>query len=273
MAQEIDFTAYLSAPAVDAAGGVALGVALLAAAPKKPPASIRRAAHALRKSTLALQSAWKLTEAAATPDRRGADHRMDVAWNAFWNRLHAYAELPSEDYPRAGHAAAREATLFGDGLAFLKLPYAREWAESERRLRMLDDKKLESELREIVGQDFIAEVRAAHAAYGDALGITEAQAAPPDVVKVQQPLRDLQAAVRSYALQVVAVADGNPDFAPAAHDALSPIDQLRATTSRSANAGTAAASAVASAAGKTPSPASPLPAVTPTSPVPQVPES
>lgn len=91
-------------------------------------------------------------------------------------------------------------------------------------------------------------------------------------MKVQQPLRDLQAAVRNYALQVLAVANDNPDFVPAARDALFPIDQARAVTSRSATAATTDASAGASAAAKPTSPAEPLPAVTPDSPVPQVPE-
>jgi hypothetical protein len=272
MAEGIDFTPYLSAPAVDVAGGVALGVALLVAVPKKPPAPVKRAAQAVRASTVALQAAWKLTEAAEPPDRRGADHRMDLAWNAFWCRLHGYAELPPETYPRAERAAALEATMFDDGLAFLKLPYAREWAESARRLRLLEDKKTASELREIVGEDFITEVQAAHAAYGVAIGITEAQTAPPDVAKVQQPLRDLQAAVRNYALQVLAVANDNPDFVSAARDALLPIDQVRATTSRPSSTSAADASAAAPAAGKTTPPTTALPAVTPDSPVPQVPE-
>jgi len=262
MSVAFDISSYLSSPVLDVAGGVALGVALLSALPAHAPAPVRRAAERLRASTLALQSAWQATrDAAEGVDRRAADHRMDVAWGAAYDRLSACAALPAGSYPRAGRAARLMGKLFPDGLSFLKLPYSHEWAESGQRLALLDDKAVSAELRDLIGDDFVQELQKAHAAYGDALGITEAQA-PPDVVRVQEPLRDLQAAVRDYALQLAAAASDQPDFAAAVPGALAPVDRAREDAARAAASGSNGAAA---------SPSPGLPAVTPDSPVPSVP--
>lgn len=280
MSAAFDISPYLSSPAVDVPGGVALGVALVTALPAHSPATVRRAAKRLRASTIALQAAWQATRKAAEGvDRRAADHRMDVAWGAAHGRLSAYAALPANDYPRAEKAARLMEKLFPEGLGFLTLPYSHEWAESGQRLALLDDKAVDAELRELVGDDFVDELDKAHAAYGDALGITEAQA-PPDVVRVQEPLRDLEAAVRDYALQIGAAAGDQPDFAAAAQAALAPIDRAREDAARAAgssgNGSTAGnGSAASTTAGGDGSRAAPpaLPAVTPDSPVPDIPDA
>lgn len=285
MANAIDMTPYLSAPIVDVAGGVALGVALLTAVPKKAPAPVLHAAKALHARTTALQKAWAASYVpnGSTINRRDADHRMDVAWSSLFGRLETYAALPADSYPRAAEAASLSSMVFPEGLRFLKLPYAREWAESHRLLALIHDKKLESKLHSLVGEDFVNEVKAAHKNYGQALSITEARPTPADVAGVQEPLRDLQAAVSDYAMQVVAAANDSPAFVESARAALGPIDQLRAAAARSASPAPAQPTAPARAAAlappappvraPTPAAANPLPPVTPMSPVPPVPDA
>lgn len=269
MSATFDISPYLNAPVVDVPGGVALGVALVSALPAHSPATVRRAAKRLRASTIALQAAWQATRSASrSVDRRAVDHRMDVAWGAAHARLSGYAALPAASYPRAGKAAHLMEKLFPDGLGFLTLPYSHEWAESSQRLALLDDKATDAELRDLVGDDFVDELEKAHAAYGEALGITEAQA-PPYVVRVQEPLRDLQSAVRDYALQLGAAAGDQPDFADAARAALAPIDRAREDAARAAASGESGSRAAAGDGSAAAPPG--LPAVTPDSPVPDVP--
>lgn len=259
-----DGAAYAAAPAVGAASGVTLGVAVLSALPVSAPAPVKRAGKRLRTSTLALQAAWRKAREVPPPpvDRRAADHRLDVAWSATDRRLGAYADLP-ETCPAAKRSAEIRHKLFPDGLSFVNLPHDQEWAESDRLLAEIKADKLESDLDQLAGPDFLKEVRAAHEAFGVAFGITKAEAPPPDVALVAGPLRDLQAEVRSYALQVSAAADDDPGFAEAARAALAPIDRARAAAARQSG------SASTGAAG--PPPAPPAPEVTPTSPIPEVP--
>lgn len=80
-------------------------------------------------------------------------------------------------------------TLFPTGLDFLKLPYAEEWAESERRLAMIKRDGLASELEALAGKPYLPAVKKAHTAYGAALGITDKKAATVDAVRVVEPLR------------------------------------------------------------------------------------
>lgn len=265
--ENLDFSRYVAAPKTGVAGGVALGVALISALPKGAPAPVRAAAQALHASTLALQTAWRKSsdgEPAPAPDAgRDADHALDVAWRATEQRLGATASLPAADFPDAARAAMLYQRLFPDGLGFLTLPWSSEWAESDKRLGLIKEDKLEADLDELAGKDFLAALRAAHAAYGKVLGITQAEDPPADVVQVQQPLHALQSAVRNYALQVVAAAGADPGFAEDARAALLPIDRVRAANARQAGSGSVSAEPAP--------PAQDVPAVGPTTPIPEVP--
>jgi hypothetical protein len=268
--QTLDASRYLTCPALDVASGVTLGVALISALPKGAPAPVRQAAKALHASTLALQLAWRgasdATPAEPSTSRRAADHALDVTWRALEQRLAAYASLPGASFPDAARAAELHARLFPDGLTFLALSYAREWAESNKRLQMVEDDKLGKSIDALAGKDFLAALEGAHAAYGVALGVTHAAPPPADVARVQEPLQNLKAAVSDYALQVVAAAKSDPSFAEKAPATLAPIDRARADNA--CQAGSAAPPPEPA-----PPPAPAAPAATQTSPIPDVPSS
>jgi hypothetical protein len=157
--------------------------------------------------------------------------QLGAAWNAVRDRLASFEALP------AGNADRKRATsihdmLFPDGLEFLKLAFAREHAESGRRIRLLDEHGLAKDLERLIGVWFVAELRATQEAYGDALGINEGSPLPAAPVFIVEPLRVLADAISGYALQMLALARHDPQRREALLAALAPIEEFRASAGR-----------------------------------------
>lgn len=236
--QDLEPTRYLRTPILDVAGGVALGIALLTAAGKDLPVAAKRAAKVLRQVVVVLQSDWAAQRnagVATEQDKRPADQRLDRVWGAVGVRLQTLAELP-HTIDQARQAAQLYARIFPDGLAFLRLPYERQWAESEQRLAQLADEELGAAVEELVGAFVLTELRAAHANYGQILGITDAKPGAAVAPNLLDQLRVVQQAMTSYALQLVAAAHAEPELVASVRRALRPLDDLRAAQARRASA-------------------------------------
>lgn len=153
-------------------------------------------------------------------------------------RISGYAMLPPGAYPISARAEALEKTFFPDGMSFLKAAMEAEWAVSEQLLKRIDDDKLASEIDAVAGPDFLTEVRAAHAAYGEVLGITKAHTVPEDVAALLEPLRALVQAIGDYAIQIVASVDRDDAASiKVAKNALLPMDRYREGAARRAAKG------------------------------------
>jgi hypothetical protein len=217
---------YYRAPQFDAATGVALGVALLSALPKNAPDDIRRCARKVRAATVVLQKTWTAEPPPRPVDKRLFDNACDNAWSCGHGRLSCYASLPVAIWPKAERAAALVALVFPEGLTFLRLPYAAQWAEQERRLAMIDAMELAPEIDELCGPEFLGEIRRTHTIYGEVLGITS----PVDkalAAKVGEPLRELQRVIGQYMRKLAVMAEDSEDSLALALRALAPIDDLR----------------------------------------------
>lgn len=233
---EFDPTPYLHAPIVDAPSALALAQALHSSSMKGATPEVKRAETKMMKARDALQSAWTAF-AAASPgaDKRPADVRLDNAWSALQRRIEAYSWLPHESHPQAKVAEEILGKLFPEGLSFLTLAYATEWAESERRLETITREKLEKRIDAIAGAEFLEELRTAHAAYGEVLGITKAAKHAP-AVNVAEPLAALRRAIAQYTLKVAALAE-DADSIERVRASLAPVDaQREAATRRGATA-------------------------------------
>jgi hypothetical protein len=230
--QPLDLSLYVTAPRLSVPAAVSLGIALLTAAPKPSPQTVRRAATRLRESVLALQHDWRRQLGAGLGSLvapRVADSRVDRAMRAMSMRLEALTLLSPSAGPDVEAAQSAYQRLFSEGLRFLTLPYAQQWAHCDRLLSTLDDdEQLAADVEHLVGETTLAEVRAAQAAYGDALGITTARETT-DAVSLAEPLDAVRNAIIGYALQVVAMQNDDPSRIPAARKALAPIDELRAS--------------------------------------------
>lgn len=258
MSDTFDVTLYTRAPLLNVASAIGLGASLLAALPKKPEAKVHKAAKRLRNALVTLQTAWGDNEKVAKKeDPRPADQALDNGWGSVFARLETYARLPAERHPKAMRAGELLGTLFPTGLTFLTLPYAEEWAESNKRLDRIAADGLDKELDLFVGKEFLAEVRTAHTRYGDMIGATRPRAAAADPAQLAEPLRRVAEAVVHYATQVVATYDPDePATAGNVRASLAPIDELRsAQAARRMPAGASGSQA--------PSPAMTLPALPP----------
>lgn len=257
MAEDFDAAPYVRPPILDVASGVALGVALISAMPKPAPDNVHAAAKKVRKDTVALQVAWGKSGAVVAPDRRKSDMRIDNAWAILLDRLVCYSLLPAAMYPRAARARELLDTISPHDREWLKLVYEAEWAESTKRLDRIEKDGLAKDINELAGPEFLAEVKAAHAEYGVALGVTTPAHVAVEV-NLAEPLRSLSRAIARYGIAVAGMAGDDAASIAVVRKALRPIDSLREGQARRARAGGAAE-------------ATPLEApASPTTPIPEV---
>jgi hypothetical protein len=248
---DFDWQPYTRTPILDVPSAVALGHALLSAVPKPAPDAVKSTARNMRRDVGALQKAWASQPADKREDPRPLDTRFDGAWSALRDRLSAATSLTAEDHSTdAERAAELLQSLFPTGADFLKLPYAKQWAESDKRIRIVRDQGLQPDIERLAGAAYWKQVETLHQAYGDVLGITRDRQPAPAPTNLLDPLRDAQRSIGNYVLQVAAAASHDASFAPRAERALAPVDAMRDASARRA------------------SPAPSVPPVTPTTPLP-----
>jgi hypothetical protein len=230
--QQLDPVPYLRFPRLDVTGALGLAKILLRRVPKSPSPPVRRAAAHVESSVDELKAKWKEQSAplVAKRDVRPLIRRLGSAWSAIRVRLTAYEAEPESSADR-NRAKAIHDVLFPDGLEFTLASFTDQHTESEHRIELVDERGLAKDLGRLVGENFVATLRSAHQALGDALGISKTLM-PSVPVALNEPLRALGEAIRRYALQLLAVASDNPDKRDEVLVALSPIDEFRASIGR-----------------------------------------
>lgn len=231
-------TDYARSPRTNAIQAVALALSLLRRAPRDAPAAVRKAAKRLRDAVTELQSRRRARRNAPAKkaDPRVINTALDTAWGALRDALAAVARLPRERYPASAEAQRLIDLLFPEALAFLKLEYNAVWVESDEALRAMREYDTAAALAPLVHADLVAEVARAHKAFGDAVGMTaEVERAP--AVDVAEALTRVQAAITSYAVQVVAAAEeADEETVTQYRHALAPITEQRAKARKGAKA-------------------------------------
>jgi hypothetical protein len=233
MPSAFDWSTYFRTPRLSAPGAIALGKMLREAKPKALPPLAERASRQLDEAVRALELSWWEAErkGGSKRDARPYDRRLDNLWAALYARLRALLALPEGAHERERAQALLEA-VFAGGLGFLKLPYLAEHSESQRRLALIESEGVAGEMRELAGAALIEALRAAHDEYGRVLGITAVIEAPALSLRVSELLREMQAALRAYTLQLAAYAAAGDEAFEAVRTALEPIDALRARARR-----------------------------------------
>lgn len=226
---DLDPALFVQPPVFDVPGGIALGTALLRTIDGTLPTTVQQAAERLETAVLVLERRWdeqRDTQDRPDIDARTADLRLDHAWVAVGRRLEVLLDLPGH-LPQAEQAATLYRHLFPDDLLFLNLPFRRQWAHSERRLRMIDEQNLRPQLEPLVGGFVLDELREAHEEYGRVLGIDDPKAALATPARVAEGLRELRDAIAGYGLQLLAVAHADPERAQGVRASLVPIANVR----------------------------------------------
>jgi hypothetical protein len=221
----------ISLPRLTAAGATALGEKLLTAAKAHQTNLTSGVAKVLGQLTQAHAGLKKALSDQVPPsvpqgpesDAPACDRRVDACWSGLLDFLTAYSKLP--DVPQAAEAASLKANIYPDGLKFLLLTYELEWAEGESRLSRIQAQGLDQRITALGGGLFLQALSAAHDAYGKALGLTQAPAAPaPEPPSVREALDAFAATLRKYVTKVMgAVDDDEPATQALADDLLAPL--------------------------------------------------
>lgn len=239
---DFDPTRYARLPRFDVVAGIALSrqlVSTLDALTPEEAQPLRRAANRLRYEAEALQQVWlQQQDAGATPEPAPVDQMADTAWRLLYERLLAYASLPSEQHPEAVRAAEIVSTVFPDGLAFLSLDYISQWREADERLQRIARCGLAGDIHRLAGTAFLVEVERCHRLYRRAIGEEAShESTSPMLTPISQPLRQMTQALLSLCAQLVALYfEGDGQQRKLARFALRPVDEFRAAVLQKARA-------------------------------------
>jgi hypothetical protein len=183
---------------------------------------------------------------------------MDGATSALHQRLMAYASLPPDVFPRARDAMDLAKQLFPNGLSFLRLPYAEEWAEIGQLLKRIDDGSLGGAIDRLCGPEFLENLRGRYEEYGVALGITRPTGPAAATTPLAEPLRALARSIGNFTVHAAACAEDLTEEEAAA--LFRPVEAHRAAAAARRSRGETNGS---DEPGPSPDPAEPLPDVPP----------
>ncbi|HWB75744.1 MAG TPA: hypothetical protein VG755_12340 [Nannocystaceae bacterium] len=235
MTARLELLSYTRLPKLGVGSALSLAKILLRRAPRRSSHAVRQAASDVEQAVAKLEAEWaeQIARRART-DLRPLGRRLDATWGAIRDRLLNYTVFP-DDSPERARAIAIHDLLFPDGLAFLKLAFMYEHAESERRIQLIDARGLAKDLARLVGAGFVEALRATHRAYGEALGIIKTTPVLSPI-QLAERLRALVDAMSDYALQLIALARHDAAIRETVDVALAPIDEFRVAAARHAAA-------------------------------------
>ena len=200
--RKFDAQSMVVLPALDARRAVALVEAVLTRVREEEVnVEIGAAVRELEGALAGLREAMRarIGEAVSEEDRRAAHRVAAAAWRGARRFVQSWAGRSEED-AKSRLARQVEAGLFQDGLPFLKSNYPSAWAEADERLRWLEDAELDGAFGRLGGAEFLRELRVAHKAYGEVLGMS-----------IREPLDGLVGKVREYVLLVAADGQASAD--------------------------------------------------------------
>ena len=234
--EPFDPALYTRAPVLTIASAISLGKSLVAACPKGMPASVKKSCKQLENKCVAAQSAWADRQrelgVVSEEDSRALDVATDNVWGALRMRLHAYAVLPAERFPRAPRAGELIVVLFGEDMPFLQAKYPIQFETMDTILKRVDEDKLAKEIDELAGPEFLDQIRHLHPRYS-AMVRAMIQRDDRSGHNLLDHVRDMQRAIVNYATKVCAtVEDDEPETVEAARKALRAIETFRMTGAR-----------------------------------------
>jgi hypothetical protein len=220
-------------PRFDAASAVALGERLLqeaaeAEAPRGLPPTIQRARASLSEAYATLievERAYRAARGGESEAMADADVVIDRSWSALFNWLLGFSQLP-EGVAEADEARALLRELYPDGLDFILLPYELEWGQSDQRLARITsaEETLGERIRKLGGGAFITALSAAHAQYGEVLGLSPSSQQGNELPNLREALEGFSSALRVYALKVTAFVEiDEPETAALSKKLLAPL--------------------------------------------------
>lgn len=227
----IEFIDFIRPPRLSTEAGILLAIRLLNSKPVDLDEAEKRALRSVRETVLETQRVGKARARLRPENLQDEDERFDERWGAVYTQLEGWARL--ENDPRGELARALLATLFPDGLMFLTRSYGDEWVQSQERLQRIEEEGLEEDLVSLVHPELLREVRTAHEALGEGLGVGESPVALPESRAMLEALRDLSLAISDYARVLAGrVERGDAESERRFQQAMAPLALYRATRGR-----------------------------------------
>jgi len=227
----IEFIDFIRPPRLSTETGILLAIRLLNSKPVDLDEAEKRALRSVRKTVLETQSVGKARARLRPENLKDEDERFDERWGALYSHLEGWARL--ENDPRGELARALLATLFPDGLVFLTRSYGDEWVQSQERLQRIEEEGLEEDLVSLVHPELLREVRKAHDALGDGLGVGDEPLPPLESRAMLDALRKLSLAISDYARVLAGrVERGDAESERRFLQAMAPLEVHRATRGR-----------------------------------------
>lgn len=164
------------------------------------PNAIERSRARLEVARTELAAALrKMAGGAATPSaRRQAERAIDAAWEATYDWLSGWCKLSEEASPHRAKARALFALVFGEAVAYARLPYKIAGAESKERLAAIDRDGHEATFEALGGSAFLAELRRT---------LIAADVSAPGAADAHAELAIAAGALRQYVGRVMSHAD------------------------------------------------------------------
>jgi hypothetical protein len=225
---DIDLAPYVSPMRFDGQHGIVLaaqlGVAASADLGPRGKAMLARVGTMADRVTAVLVQRGKTSAGGLRPIILA----FDTAYSALSGRLSSAAKLPASAGDVSARATAVLDAVLVDGLTFLVNDAETKYAESVRRLLVIEEAGLDGEIDRIAGAGYLDAVKAAHAALGEAIGVGRAPVRYARA-ELQDAVLELAQAIADYCLQVAGEVD-RYDAASVARfrAAMMPIDRFRA---------------------------------------------
>ncbi len=227
MAEMLDTVPYVTPTRFSGVAGVFLARALLTAAPAERSARVQGALHEVREAGETLRAVARERMRRAPKTLRPLDSALDGGWLGLREAIVARSRLTG--HPLAERAGALAATLFPDGLGFLRASYSEQWAMSQLHLERIEEENLQPEIDAVGAGDFVPFIREAQAAFGEALGVGETGIPVDDTTALSRATSALADAIADYGRILAGEVDRNdPGSVARFREAVAPIDRLRA---------------------------------------------
>lgn len=200
-------------PKMDALSAQALGTQVIANAstlidvPAPVTESLAEVVRTLDALNRAVGSRLPVTAFADPVRTKLADVVLDACWSGLLDWLTGWAK--HSGLPEAQVAGSLRTQLFPQGLKFITLAYRREWAESNMRLLIIEERQLEPAIHELGGARLLENLRAAHKEYGAAQGITATVGTDVSAPTIRDTLDRFTDALRRFVVQATAMVRTN----------------------------------------------------------------
>ena len=233
------FLGYLGRIRIAAANAMALALLLLKAAPPNLNAQQRKKLNALQKAGRGVEAVQSVREDGGGAAVQPLRSQLANSIAALDLSLEALSLLPPTLTDKSKRAQKARAVVFPDGRSFVNASAVEATMYVRRTLARIDQKKLGSELKDLVGPEFLKNVQSACDDLAEALGLGDGVKEMPSATAISDAMAKYTTALVGYTRALASDLDEDDEASCQRFlAAVAPIDQFRSTHGTDAPAAT-----------------------------------